>query len=150
MERGKVIGYPETLVGKPDKYGFDAVIEFPMNFGLANRGLGIELGILSSQAVEKFKTRLPDARITDCTKAVDWIRMVKSDLEISVMRKTAAIADAAILRAQKSSAPACEKLTRCSRGRGAGAPLELMACRRRDAAAPDVLDATHGPHHVER
>ncbi|XSC42610.1 M24 family metallopeptidase [Bradyrhizobium sp. RDT10] len=139
MERGKVIGYPETLVGKPDKNGFDAVIDFLHELGLANRGLGIELGILSSQALEKFKTRLPDARITDCTKAVDWIRMVKSDLEISVMREAAAIADAAILRAAEVIRPgvreadaAAEIVAAQVRGNPNGKPstgmLPLLMC----------------------
>lgn len=41
-------------------------------------------------AVEKFKRRLPKARIVDCTRTIDWIRGVKCDLELAVMREAAA------------------------------------------------------------
>lgn len=99
LERSNVIGYRENLIGNPETDGFDAVIDFLHELGLANRGLGLELGYLSAQTTEKFKARMPKARIVDCTKAVAWIRFVKSDLEISVMREAAAIADAGIARA---------------------------------------------------
>ncbi|XSC48370.1 M24 family metallopeptidase [Bradyrhizobium sp. RDT10] len=73
-------------------------MDFLQEVGLANRGLGLELGSLSAQNVEKFRARLPEARIVDCSKTVDWIRMVKSELEIAMMREAAGIADAAIMR----------------------------------------------------
>ncbi|WP_461622988.1 hypothetical protein [Bradyrhizobium sp. 25ACV] len=58
LDRGKVIGYPETLIGKPDKNGFDAVIDVIHELGLASHGLGFELGNLSAPAAEKFRRRL--------------------------------------------------------------------------------------------
>ena len=120
MQRDKVVGYPENLVGKHDKDGFDAVIDFLHELGVANRGIGLELTNLTAQAVEKFKTRLPKARIVDCTKAVDWIRGVKSDLEIAVMRQAAALADAAIMRAAEVIRPGV---------READAAVEIMAAQ---------------------
>lgn len=51
------------------------------------------------------RQRLPDARIVDFTNAVTWIRIVKSDLEISVMREAAAISDAAMSRAAEVIRP---------------------------------------------
>lgn len=105
MDRSKVISYSDDYVGKPDKSGFDAVIDFLHSHGHAGRGVGFELGYLSALAAEKFRTRLPHARLVDCTKAVDWIRLVKSDLEIAAMREAAAIADAAIMRAAEVIRP---------------------------------------------
>ena len=105
MEHDKIIGYPEELVGNPDMDGYDTVIDFLHEIGVANRGVGIELGNLPAQSAEKFKTRLPEARIVDCTKAVTWVRLVKSDLEIAVMREAAAISDAAIMRAAEVIRP---------------------------------------------
>ncbi|MET4518908.1 Xaa-Pro peptidase family protein [Bradyrhizobium sp. I1.7.5] len=105
MHRDKVIGYPEHLIGNPEKDGFDTVIDFLNELGIAGRGLGLELGYLSAQAGEKFKSRLPKARIVDCTKVVPWIRIIKSDLEIGVMREAAAIADAGIARAAEVIRP---------------------------------------------
>lgn len=67
--------------------------------GSTNRGLGLERGTLSAQTVERFRVRLPKARIVDCTDLVAWIPVVKSNLEISVMWEAAAITDVAITRA---------------------------------------------------
>lgn len=105
IERANVIGYPESLIGNPEKDGFDTMIDFLHELGVASRGLGLELSYLSAQAAEKFKMRLPKARVVDCSKVVAWIRIVKSDLEISVMRDAAAIADAGILRAAEVIRP---------------------------------------------
>ncbi|SFK14620.1 Xaa-Pro peptidase family protein [Bradyrhizobium sp. Gha] len=120
MTRDKVIGYPENLVGKPDTDGYDAVIDYISDLGVATRGVGIEQGNLMAPAVEKFKRRLPQARIVDCTRAVDWIRGVKSDLEIAVMREAAALADAAIMRAAEVIRPGV---------READAAVEIMAAQ---------------------
>ncbi|APO70406.1 ectoine utilization protein EutD 1 (plasmid) [Rhizobium gallicum] len=105
MDRSKIIGYPEALIGNPDKDGFDAVIDFVNELGAANRGIGLQLGFLSAKSAEKFTSRLPNARIVDCTRSIAWIRMLKSDLEISTMRDAAAIADAGVLKAAEVIRP---------------------------------------------
>lgn len=117
LDRSKVIGYSDDFVGKADKNGFDAVIDHLHEAGLAKHGVGIELhgaggtsgGGLTAQATEKFRTRLSNAQIVDCTKLVDWVRLVKSDLEIAVMLEAAAIADAAIMRAAEVIRPGVEE-----------------------------------------
>ncbi|WP_027056449.1 M24 family metallopeptidase [Mesorhizobium erdmanii] len=113
LERNRVIGYSDDYIGKVDKNGFDAVIDFLHDADLAGGGIGMELagggmgggGSLSSHAAEKFRARLSKARIVDCSKVVDWVRLVKSDLEIEIMREAAAIADAAIMRATEVIRP---------------------------------------------
>ncbi|RWO94851.1 MAG: aminopeptidase P family protein [Mesorhizobium sp.] len=103
--RENVIAYPETFIGDHTRNGYDMIIDFLHDKGLARRGIGIEFDNLSSQAATKFRTRLPEARIVDCSNAVTWIRIVKSDLEIAVMREAAAISDAAMLRAAEVIRP---------------------------------------------
>ncbi|MCP3392283.1 Xaa-Pro peptidase family protein [Bradyrhizobium sp. CCGB12] len=105
LDRGNVIGYPEGLIGNSEMDGFDAVIDSICELGLADRGLGLEFGDLSMRTAEKFKSRLPKASLVDFTNAVAWIRTVKSDFEISIMREAAAIADAGIIRAAEVIAP---------------------------------------------
>ncbi|OPY95440.1 hydrolase [Bradyrhizobium sacchari] len=109
LDRNNVIGYPENLIANPEKDGYDLVIDFLHDRGLANRGVGLEPGFLTlrqfGRSQDKFAARLPKARIVDCSKAIDWIRLVKSDLEIEVMRQAAAIADAAITRAAEVIRP---------------------------------------------
>ncbi|WP_128931987.1 M24 family metallopeptidase [Bradyrhizobium zhanjiangense] len=109
LARSNVIGYSEDLVGNPDMDGYDKVIEFLHERGLATRGVGLEPGFLTlkqfGRGQDKFKVKLPKARIVDCSKAIDRIRMVKSDLEMVLMRESAAIADAAIVRAAEVIRP---------------------------------------------
>lgn len=105
MQRDNVLAYPEALIGDPHTDGYDALIEFLLDAGLANRGVGLELGGLLASSAEKFKARLSQARIIDCTGAITWIRMVKSHLEISYMKEAAAIADAGIMRAAEVIRP---------------------------------------------
>lgn len=105
MERDKVIGFPEALIGNPDKDGYDALIDFLFDAGLFNRGIGLELSALSALTAAKFKARLPQAKILDCTGVVAWIRTIKSALEIAVMKEAAAITDAGIIRAAEVFRP---------------------------------------------
>lgn len=105
IERDNVVGYPEALVGNPDMDGYDALIDFLLDVGLANHGVGLELGAMSAVSAQKFKARLPQATLVDCTSTITWIRMVKSELEIVVMKEAAAITDAGIVRAAEVIRP---------------------------------------------
>nr|WP_229192099.1 M24 family metallopeptidase [Bradyrhizobium brasilense] len=68
-------------------------------------GIGLEVKFLPAVTFEKFRTRAAKARFVDFTNVVTWIRGVKSDLEIAVMRESAAIADAGMLRATEIIRP---------------------------------------------
>ncbi|MCK1440541.1 Xaa-Pro peptidase family protein [Bradyrhizobium sp. 15] len=105
LERSKVIGYAESLVGNPEKDGYDTLIDFLFDNGLANRGVGLDMSALSVPIAEKFRRRLPEARIVDFTGAIGWIRTIKSDLEIAYMKEAAAITDAGIMRAAEVMGP---------------------------------------------
>lgn len=101
----RIIGYPEALVANPDEDGFDAVIDVLHDEGFASGGIGLEMKLMPTQTVEKFKARMPEARIIDFSDRVAWIRGIKSALEIAVMRESAAIADAGMLRAKEVIRP---------------------------------------------
>ncbi|MER9732465.1 Xaa-Pro peptidase family protein [Mesorhizobium sp. M0217] len=105
MGREKIISYPETVIASSEKDGYDVIINYLEEIGLTHRGIGIEASSLPAQAAEKFQRRLPNALIVDCSLAITWIRLIKSDLEIEKMREAAAIADAAILRAAEVIRP---------------------------------------------
>lgn len=105
IDRNLVIGYPETLIANPDRDGYDAIIDFILDKGGACKAIGLEAKLLPALTVEKFKFRSAKAKIVDCTHAVTWIRGVKSDLEITIMREAAAISDAGMLRAKEVTQP---------------------------------------------
>ncbi|AGS25335.1 M24 family metallopeptidase [Rhizobium etli] len=105
MTRDRIVPYPEDLIAHPELDGYDAIIDYLQGAGFSTRGIGIEQFNLSTLVVEKFRKRLNEANIVDFTKVVAWIRLIKSDLEIEVMREAAAIADAAIIRAAEIIGP---------------------------------------------
>lgn len=100
IDSSRVIGYAEDLIANPDLDGFDTVIDFLLDKGLASRGVGLETKFISAQTAEKFKARMPKGTIVDFANGVHWIRGIKSDLEIAVMREAAANADAGMARAK--------------------------------------------------
>lgn len=60
LEWSKIIGYPESLVGNPEKDRYDAVIDFLQEAKLTNRGVGLEM------IVEDFGYVLSETfRVTD-------------------------------------------------------------------------------------
>ncbi|TCU31313.1 M24 family metallopeptidase [Rhizobium azibense] len=105
IDRNRIIGYPEALIAHPEKDGWDAVIDLLLDQGFARAGIGIEVDLLPLSVSAKFKTRAPGAKIVDFSNAISWIRGLKSDLEIAVMRESAAITDAGMLRAQEVIRP---------------------------------------------
>ncbi|UFW71416.1 M24 family metallopeptidase [Bradyrhizobium sp. WU425] len=104
IDPSRVIGYPEALIANPDRDGYDAIIDFLLD-KVGNRGIGLEAKFLPSLTIEKFRHRAAEARIVDCTNAVTWIRGLKSDLEIAMMREAAAISDAGMLKAKEVIRP---------------------------------------------
>lgn len=100
IDSSRVIGYAEDLIANPDLDGFDPVIDFLHDKGLASGGLGLETQSISAQTADKFKARMPKGKIVDFANGVHWIRGIKSDLEIAVMREAAANADAGMARAK--------------------------------------------------
>ncbi|RWK55912.1 Xaa-Pro peptidase family protein [Mesorhizobium sp.] len=105
LDRDKVVGYSDEFMLDPSKDGYDAVIDFLLDAGLAKDGIGLEIGNLTADAVEKFKGRLPESRIVNFSDVITSIRTIKSDLELAVMREAAAITDAGILRAAEVISP---------------------------------------------
>ncbi|RZN06383.1 hydrolase, partial [Bradyrhizobium genosp. SA-3] len=137
-----VIGYPEDLIANPEgRDGYDVIIDFLHDHGLAKRGVGLEPGFLTlktGQAQEKFKKRLSNVKVVDFSKAVDWIRLVKSDLEIHILREAADIATAAVLRAAEVIRPGLREadavaeiaatLVRGANGKPGTALAHLLLC----------------------
>ena len=105
LSSGRVIGYPENLIGNPNMDGFDALIDFLRKKGLRAGKIGLEEKFLATQVVDKIKTRLPESIIADFSNGVTWTRLMKSDLEIAVMKEAAAITDAGMLRAKEVISP---------------------------------------------
>ncbi|MCK1333276.1 M24 family metallopeptidase [Bradyrhizobium sp. CW9] len=131
IDSSRVIGYPENLIANPDMDGFDAIIDFLHDRALAGGGVGLEAKSISAQSVDKFKARMPQATIVDFANGVHWIRGIKSDLEIALMREAAANADAGMARAKEVIRPGV---------READAAAEIIAALLRGADGKPSTD----------
>lgn len=92
MDDDRIIGYPDDLVQNPDAHPMEHLAR-----QLHVRGtIGVEMDnyYFSAAAWETLKSALPDNRFTDATGLVNWQRAVKSERELSYMRRAARIVEA--------------------------------------------------------
>ncbi|UCI31897.1 M24 family metallopeptidase [Mesorhizobium sp. B4-1-4] len=138
MDRDKVIAYPESLIGRTDRSGCDVVVQTLRDLGVVTGGIGLELSNLSAQAADRFRSALSEARVRDFTDVVTWLRIVKSDLEVEVLREAAAITDAAMTCASEVIRPGaheanavaeiCRTLVRGVDGKPGGRIPDIALC----------------------
>jgi Xaa-Pro aminopeptidase len=101
-----VEGYPERLVHRRDEHPFDWVADRIRDRGLLPTGgvVGIEMDahFLTPKAFAALESGLAPTPLVDCHELVNWVRAVKSDAEIALMRTAARVADAAMRAAVES------------------------------------------------
>ena len=98
MKPENVMGFPEDYVQKPDKHPMDWIAQAIRQRGWSRRRIGIEMEAYyySAKAHQRLVAGLPDARISDASLLVNWVRSVKSPKEIEYMRKAARLAECAV------------------------------------------------------
>ena len=103
----RLIGFPETLVhvvgDHPMRFAGEVMRE--RGYGSARIGVDHDAHFLSPAGLAALKAALPDARLSDCGRLVNWVRAVKSDAEIAVMREAALLADHVMATAVETIAP---------------------------------------------
>ncbi|MGV3553375.1 M24 family metallopeptidase [Rhizobium sp.] len=98
IDESRIIGYSESYIANPEKDGFDIAIDFLLGANLGAKSIGLEMSALSASTLAKFTSKLPSASLSDLGNAVHWIRGLKSDLEIAMMREASANSDAGMRR----------------------------------------------------
>lgn len=104
------LGYPETLVHKPDVHPMEWVAQQLRDRGFADGGkktVGFE-GDAHFFAVRSYlavKNILPEWDLQDSKELVNRVRLVKSDFEIGQMRKAGRVASAAMAAAIEALEP---------------------------------------------
>lgn len=97
-----MIGYPESFVHRPDRHPFDWVADVLRERGLVepNRvGLEMDSHFFSPKAYRALETGLPEWALVDSVELVNWVRVVKSDAEIAMMRQAALVCESAMTAA---------------------------------------------------
>jgi ectoine hydrolase len=95
LDRDRILGFPDHYVQARDKHPFDWV-----GAQLAERGLGHGVTAVetdayyhSPRAQHALEHAVPQARFVDANELVNWVRAVKSDAELALMREAGVIAE---------------------------------------------------------
>lgn len=100
---------PENIVVYPDRYLWEPMVDHVMDYvcdllkgkGAGNKSIWVEKDAYYFTAYwfERLQKHLPNARFSDGTKVVNWIRTVKSGKEIEYMKKAARIVEKGMQKA---------------------------------------------------
>ena len=95
MEDTRVVGYAERYVQTPDAHPMEDLAERLQDLGVGSARIGVELDnyYFSAKAYLTLTNALPDAEFIDATALVNWERAVKSEEEITFMRRAARISE---------------------------------------------------------
>ena len=83
-----IIVYDEKYIHVWPIHPYDRLIEIIKERKWDNLSMGVEMDshYFTAYSYEKLKHGLPNAKIKDCERLVNWVRLVKSDEEIKFMK----------------------------------------------------------------
>ncbi|EKV31441.1 Xaa-Pro aminopeptidase [Caenispirillum salinarum AK4] len=90
-----IIGYPDHYVQQRHIHPMHYVGEIVSGRGWGTLTIGVEMDayFFSAMAWESLKSALPNARFKDAAKMVNWVRAVKSETEIALIRRAGRIVE---------------------------------------------------------
>lgn len=111
-----VLGYPETLVHRPDEHPMTWCAEQLRASGRINGHTGRiayegDAHFFSPRSFHAFTEALPGVEFVESRELVNWVRLVKSETEIELMRGAGRVASAAMragIEAVRAGAPQSE------------------------------------------
>lgn len=95
-----IFPYPDEYVQSPSKHPMDYIAEILKQIGQDKRSIGVEMDnyYFTAKCYERLKLGLPNASFKDASLLVNWIRLIKSNVEIEVMKRAAKISEIAMNR----------------------------------------------------
>lgn len=95
MEPERVLGYADDFVQSTERHPMQDLAAHLRARGVHTGKIGVEMDnyYYSARAHQTLLTELPDATFYDATAMVNWLRAVKSDEEITFMRRAARISE---------------------------------------------------------
>ena len=88
-----IIKYDEKYIHTWPLHPYDALVDLIKEKKWDKLSVGLEMDshYFTAYCYEKIKAGLPNAKIKDCERLVNWVRVVKSDAEITLMKSAAEI-----------------------------------------------------------
>ena len=95
LKDDNVIVYDENYIHTWPKHPYDYLVEIIKERKWDKLSIGLEMDAhyFTAFCYEKIKKGLPDAKLKDCERLVNWARLVKSDSEINYMNAAAKISE---------------------------------------------------------
>ncbi len=95
MAPANIVAYPEDTVQHPVKHPMQFVAEEMERRGWGKKRIGVasDCYYYTPRADDALKASLPNARFVTADLLVNWVRLVKSDSEVAMMRQAAKITE---------------------------------------------------------
>ena len=88
LQNKNIIRYDEKFIHTWPSHPYEYLVEEIKRRKWDNQSIGLEMDshYFTAFCYKKIKTGLPDAKLKDSERLVNWVRFVKSDAEIDLMR----------------------------------------------------------------
>ena len=98
LKKENIIVYDEHYIHTWPKHPYDYLVEIIKNKKWDKLSIGLEMDAhyFTAFCYEKIKNGLPNAKIKDSERLVNWVRLVKSEAEINYMKSAALITEKAM------------------------------------------------------
>jgi ectoine hydrolase len=95
LSHDNIVGYSDDHVQSTVKHPMQVVARTLGERGLGEKRIGVEADsyYFTAKSLEVLRKELPNARFEDAGVLVNWVRAVKSDAEIALMKQAARIAE---------------------------------------------------------
>ena len=96
-----IIKYHEKYIHTWPLHPYDALVDLIKERKWEKLSIGLEMDshYFTAYCYEKIKQGLPNAKVLDCERLVNWVRVVKSDVEIKFMKAAAQITELGMRKA---------------------------------------------------
>ena len=107
LKRENIIVYDEKYIHTWPMHPYDSLIELikKNKWNKLNIGVEMDTHYFTAYCYEKLKQGLPNAKIKDSERLVNWARLIKSDSEINLMKGAAKISQIGMKVAMESINP---------------------------------------------
>ena len=102
-----IIKYHEKYIHTWPLHPYDALVDLIKERKWDKLSIGLEMDshYFTAYCYEKIKQGLPNAKVLDCERLVNWVRVVKSDTEIKFMKAAAQITELGMRKAFEAIKP---------------------------------------------
>ena len=107
LKKENIIIYDEKYIHTWPTHPYDALVDLikKKKWDKINIGVEMDAHYFTAYCYEKLKKGLPNAKILDSERLVNWVRVVKSIAEIEYMKKAATISEMAMKTAMETISP---------------------------------------------